>query len=312
MKINEILGIEYPIIQGAMANIALAELAAAVSNAGGLGVIGSGGWDGDRLREEIAKCRELTTKPFGVNIMLLNPKAKELSQVCIDEKIEIITTGAGSPARYIKSWHEAGIKVLPVVPHSKAIKKLDSKYGDYITAYIVEGTEAGGHIGELTTMVNVPICVNATNKPIIAAGGIATGQQLAAAYAMGAKGAQIGTAFLTAEECPIHDNYKQKIIDANETDTVVTGRINGLSACRIIENDMSKKFIQLEKEGGDPHELEVLTLGSLRKAVQEGDTDMGSVMAGQVVGMVSKKDTCKNIIENLMKETKQVIDNLSM
>ncbi len=312
MKINENLGIKYPIIQGAMANIALAELAAAVSNAGGLGVIGSGGWDGDRLRDEIIKCRKLTDKPFGVNIMLLNPKARELSQVCIEEKVEIITTGAGSPARYIKAWHEAGIKVLPVVPHSGAIKKLDTKYGDFITAYIVEGTEAGGHIGELTTMVNVPICVNATKKPIIAAGGIASGQQLAAAFAMGAKGAQIGTAFLTAEECPIHDNYKQKIIDASEMDTVVTGRINGLSACRIIGNEMSKKFIELEKNGGDPHELEVLTLGSLRKAVQEGDTNMGSVMAGQVVGMVNKKDTCKNIIENLMREAKQVIDNLSM
>ncbi len=312
MKIHKILGIKYPIIQGAMANIALAELAAAVSNAGGLGVIGSGGWDGNRLREEITKCRQLTKKPFGVNIMLLNPKAKELSQVCIEEKVEIITTGAGSPARYVKAWHEAGIKVLPVVPHSNAIKKLDAKYGDYITAYIVEGTEAGGHIGELTTMVNVPICVNATGKPIIAAGGIASGQQLAAVFAMGAKGAQIGTAFLAADECPIHENYKQKIIDSSEIDTVVTGRINGLSACRIIGNEMSKKFIQLEKEGGDPHDLEVLTLGSLRKAVQDGDINMGSVMAGQVVGMVSKRDTCKNIIENLMKETKQVIDDLSI
>ncbi len=312
MKINKILGIKYPIIQGAMANIALAELAAAVSNAGGLGIIGSGGWDGDRLRKEIIKCRELTNKPFGVNIMLLNPKAKELSQVCIDEKVEIITTGAGSPARYVKIWHDAGIKVLPVVPHSNAIRKLDAKYGDFITAYIVEGTEAGGHIGELTTMVNVPICVNATNKPIIAAGGIASGQQLAAVFAMGAKGAQIGTAFLTAEECPIHENYKQKIIDSSEIDTVVTGRINGLSACRIIGNEMSKQFIKLEKEGGNPHDLEVLTLGSLRKAVQDGDVEMGSVMAGQVVGMVSKRDTCKNIIENLMKETKQVIEDLSI
>ncbi len=312
MKINEILGIKYPIIQGAMANIALAELASAVSNAGGLGIIGSGSWDGPRLREEIIKCRQLTDKPFGVNIMLMNPKTKELSQVCIDEKVEIITTGAGSPARYVKAWHEAGIKVLPVVPHSGAIKKLDAKYGDYITAYIVEGTEAGGHIGELTTMVNVPICVNSTPKPIIAAGGIASGQQLAAVFAMGAKGAQIGTAFLTAEECPIHENYKQKIIDATETDTVVTGRINGLSACRIIGNEMSKKFIQLEKEGSDPHELELLTLGSLRKAVLDGDTQMGSVMAGQVVGMVNKKDTCKNIIENLINDTKKVIENLEM
>ena len=306
MKLNEILNIKYPLIQGGMANIATGEFAASVSNAGALGLIGAGGMDTATLKKNIEICRSLTDKPFGVNIMLINPCADEMAQLVIDEKVPIVTTGAGNPGKYIEAWKAAGIKVLPVVPSVTLAKRLE-KYD--IDAIIVEGTEAGGHIVELTTMALVPQVVTAVNIPVVAAGGIASGKQLLAAYALGACGVQVGTCLLASEECPIHDNYKQAIIKAKDTSTTVTGRIAG-TPVRIIKNKMAKEYIRREREGADMMELEKYTLGSLKRAVLEGDIDTGSLMAGQVAGMVHEIKPVATIIKELFDDCNQEFKRL--
>ena len=306
MKLNEILNIKYPLIQGGMANIATGEFAASVSNAGALGLIGAGGMDTATLKKNIEICRSLTDKPFGVNIMLINPCADEMAQLVIDEKVPIVTTGAGNPGKYIEAWKAAGIKVLPVVPSVTLAKRLE-KYD--IDAIIVEGTEAGGHIGELTTMALVPQVVTAVNIPVVAAGGIASGKQLLAAYALGTCGVQVGTCLLASEECPIHDNYKQAIIKAKDTSTTVTGRIAG-TPVRIIKNKMAKEYIRREREGADMMELEKYTLGSLKRAVLEGDIDTGSLMAGQVAGMVHEIKPVATIIKELFDDCNQEFKRL--
>lgn len=306
MKLNELLGIKYPLIQGGMANIATGEFAASVSNAGALGLIGAGGMDTATLKKNIEICRSLTDKPFGVNIMLMNPCADEMAQLVIDEKVPVVTTGAGNPGKYVAAWKEAGIKVLPVVPSVALAKRLE-KYN--VDAVIVEGTEAGGHIGDLTTMALVPQVVEAVNIPVIAAGGIASGKQVLAAYALGACGVQVGTCLLASEECPIHENYKQAIVKAKDTSTTVTGRIGG-TPVRIIKNKMAKEYIKREKEGAGMEELEKYTLGSLRKAVLGGDVDNGSLMAGQVAGMVNEIQPVATIIKNLFDDCKNELNRL--
>lgn len=306
MKLNELLNIKYPLIQGGMANIATGRFAASVSNAGALGLIGAGGMDMATLKKNIEICRSLTDKPFGVNIMLINPCADEMAQLVIDEKVPVVTTGAGNPGKYIKAWKEAGIKVLPVVPSVALAKRLE-KYN--VDAIIVEGSEAGGRIGELTTMALVPQVVEAVNIPVIAAGGITCGKQVLAAYALGACGIQVGTCLLASNECPIHENYKQAIIKAKDTSTTVTGRIAG-TPVRIIKNKMAKEYIKREKEGADMMELEKYTLGSLKRAVLEGDVDTGSLMAGQVAGMVNEIKPVAKIIEELFDECKQEFKKL--
>lgn len=306
MKLNELLNIKYPIIQGGMANIATGEFAAAVSNAGGLGLIGAGGMDLEMLKENIHQCRKLTDKPFGVNIMLMHPQASQMAQLLIDEKVEIITTGAGNPGIYMKAWKDAGIKVFPVVPSVALAKRMEKAGADGL---IVEGCEAGGHIGEMTTMALVPQVIEAVDIPVIAAGGIASGKQLLAAFALGACGVQIGTVLLASQECPIHQNYKQAILKAKDTGTIVTGRING-TPVRILKNKMSKEYVKKEKAGASMEELEVYTLGSLRKAVFDGDVNNGSLMAGQVAGMVSSIKPVKEILEGLVSDCQKAYQDL--
>ena len=294
--INEILGIKYPIFQGAMANISTAEFAADVSNSGALGIIGTGAMDAKMVRDSIRKCKELTDKPFGVNIMLMNPYCDEIIEVILEEKVAVVTTGAGNPGAYVERLKAKGIKIIPVVP-SVAL------------ARIVEGTESGGHVGELTTMALVPQVVDAINIPVIAAGGIADGRGFNAAIALGAIGVQVGTCLLVAKECPVHQNYKNAVIKAKDIDTVVTGRtIN--TPVRILKNDMSRKFLQLEKEISSREELEKLTLGSLKRAVVEGDVKNGSVMIGQISGLIKEEKTLNEIFENIMKESKEEFERL--
>ncbi len=307
MKLNEMLGTEFPFIQGGMANIATGEFAAAVSNAGGFGLIGAGGMNAEMLEENIKICRSLTDKPFGVNIMLMNPDADKMAEIVTREKIQVVTTGAGNPAKYMKMWLDAGIKVIPVVAAVIMARKME-QCGAY--AVIAEGTESGGHVGELTTMALVPQVVDAVNIPVIAAGGIADGRQLAAAYALGACGVQLGTCLLASEECPIHENYKQAVLKAKDSDTVVTGRIGG-TPVRILKNKMAREYVRREKEGADKMELEKYTLGSLRRAVFEGDTDTGSLMAGQVAGMLKEIKPLRTIFEELDSSAKAVIGSLN-
>ena len=295
MKLNELLGTEFPFIQGGMANIATGEFAAAVSNAGALGLIGSGGMNADSLRENIRRCKSLTDKPFGVNLMLMNPAVDEMAKVVIEEGVKVVTTGAGNPGKYIPAWKEAGIIVIPVVAAAVLAKRL-TRYG--IDAVIAEGTESGGHVGEMTTMALVPQVADAVDVPVIAAGGIASGRQLAAAYALGACGVQIGTCLLVSEECPIHPNYKQALLRASDTDTIVTGRTTG-APVRVLKNKMAKEYIRMEKENIPLAEREKLTLGSLRRAVFEGDTEMGSLMAGQVAGQLHEIRPVRAILEEL-------------
>jgi enoyl-[acyl-carrier protein] reductase II len=296
MDIRDLLKIKYPIIQGGMANIANYQLASAVSNAGGLGLIGCGGWDVERVREEIRKTKALTDKPFGVNIMLMSPYAEAISDLVIEENIKIVTTGAGSPGIYMKKWKEAGIKVIPVVPSVAFAVRLERSGAD---ALIVEGTEAGGHIGETSTMVLVPQVVDAVKIPVIAAGGIADQRGLDAAFVLGAKGVQIGTVLLASEECPIHQNYKEKVVAAKDTETVVTGRQTG-APVRVLKNKMAREYLNLSKYGtASLEELEKLTLGSLRKAVFDGDLDNGSFMAGQSAGLVKSIRPVEQILKDL-------------
>jgi enoyl-[acyl-carrier protein] reductase II len=296
MDIRELLNIKYPIIQGGMANIATHKLASAVSNAGGLGIIGSGGWDKDKLREEIRLTKELTDKPFGVNIMLMNPHASDLSDLVIEEGIKVVTTGAGNPGIYMEKWKKAGIIVIPIVPSVAFAKRLVRSGAD---ALIVEGTEAGGHIGEITTFTLIPQVVDAVNVPVIAAGGIADRRGLDAAFVLGAQGVQIGTVLLASFECPIHDNYKNKVINAKDTDTIVTGRHTG-APVRVLKNKMAREYIELTKHGNIKlEELEKLTLGSLRRAVLDGDLDNGSFMAGQSAGLVKEIRSCEVILKSI-------------
>jgi enoyl-[acyl-carrier protein] reductase II len=294
-NICELLEIKYPLIQGGMANIATHELAAAVSNAGGLGLIGAGGAPAEWVREEIRKCQALTDKPFGVNIMLMSPHAGEIAKVVMEEGVQVVTTGAGNPGQYVKGWKEAGIKVIPVVP-SVALAVRMERLG--VDAIVCEGTEAGGHIGELTTMALVPQVVDAVKIPVIAAGGIADRRQVLAAFALGAKGVQVGTVLLATEECPIHINYKNKVVTARDTETVVTGRNTG-APVRVLKNKMSREYIRLSEQGVALEELEKLTLGSLRRAVFEGNIDTGSFMAGQVAGLVKEIRPIKMVLEDL-------------
>ncbi|EMS0562701.1 DUF561 domain-containing protein [Listeria monocytogenes] len=306
MSLTEMLQIKYPILQGAMAQIATYELASAVSNAGGLGIIASGGMSADALREQIRLCKEKTTKPFAVNIMLMMPNCPELVDVIIEEDVRVVTTGAGTPKPFMEKFKAAGIKVIAVIPSVKIAQKMEEIGVD---AVVAEGTEAGGHVGETTTMALVRQVVSAVNIPVIAAGGIADGHGMAAVYALGASGVQIGTLFLVAEECPVPDSFKQAVLDATDTSTTVTGRRNG-APVRSIKNPMIQKYVELENENASRDKLEELTLGSLRKAVHEGDVENGSVMAGQICGMLTEIRSTSDIIENLMKESKQVASNL--
>ncbi|HEL7261108.1 TPA: DUF561 domain-containing protein [Listeria monocytogenes] len=306
MSLTEMLQIKYPILQGAMAQIATYELASAVSNAGGLGIIASGGMSADALREQIRLCKEKTTKPFAVNIMLMMPNCPELVDVIIEEDVRVVTTGAGTPKPFMEKFKAAGIKVIAVIPSVKIAQKME-KIG--VDAVVAEGTEAGGHVGETTTMALVRQVVSAVNIPVIAAGGIADGHGMAAVYVLGASGVQIGTLFLVAEECPVPASFKQAVLDATDTSTTVTGRRNG-APVRSIKNPMIQKYVELENENASRDKLEELTLGSLRKAVHEGDVENGSVMAGQICGMLTEIRSTSDIIENLMKESKQVASNL--
>lgn len=307
-NITEILGTKYPIIQGGMANIANAVLASAVSNAGGLGLIGAGGYDSEWVRTEIRKCKALTNQPFGVNIMLMSPHAKDIAQVVIDEGVKIVTTGAGSPGIYIPAWKAAGIKVIPVVP-SVALAVRMARAG--VDAVIAEGTESGGHIGELTTMALIPQVADAVSIPVIAAGGIADQRGVLAAFALGAKGVQVGTVLLATKECPIHDNYKQIVVDAKDTDTVVTGRGTG-APVRVLKNKMAVEYLRIAEQGVPLAELEKLTLGSLRRAVFDGDIDRGSFMAGQISGLIKEIKPVQQVLSELFDGVDQYRQQLSV
>lgn len=307
IKLQELLGTTYPIIQGGMANIATGEFAAAVSNAGALGLIGAGGMTADTLRDEIHKCRQLTDKPFGVNIMLMNPQAAQMAKIVVEEQVPVVTTGAGNPGVYMEQWKSAGSKVFPVVAAPILAKRLEQAGAD---AIIAEGTESGGHVGEMTTMTLVPQVVDTVKIPVIAAGGIADGRQLAAAFALGACGVQLGTCLLVSQECPIHPNYKQALLKARGTDTIVTGRIAG-APVRILKNRMAKEYVSREKAGADKMELEHYTLGSLRRAVFDGDTDTGSLMAGQVAGQLTTIKPLAELLENLWDEYRSCVGKLT-
>ena len=307
MKLNELLGIEFPIIQGGMANIATGRFAAAVSNAGALGLVAGGGLDAEALRAEIRDAKAATDKPFGVNLMLMNPHIDELARVVVEEGVQVVTTGAGNPGKYVPAWKEAGIKVFPVVAAPVLAKRLE-RYG--IDGVIAEGTESGGHVGEMTTMALVPQVADAVSVPVIAAGGIADGRQLCAAFALGACGVQVGTVLLASEECPIHDNYKGAVLKAGANDTVVTGRSGG-APVRVLKNKMAREYLRMEKQNLPLEEMEKLTLGSLRRAVFDGDVDTGSFMAGQVAGMVHAIRPLRQIFEELMAGYEQVQKELS-
>ena len=305
-RICEILNVKYPIIQGGMAWVADSNLAAAVSNAGGFGIIGTGSATADIVKKEIDNCRRLTDKPFGVNVMLMSPNADEVIDLIIEEKPAGITTGAGNPAKYMDRLKEAGIKVIPVVPTVALAQRMEKLGAD---AVIAEGTEAGGHIGELTTMVLVPQVAEALSIPVIAAGGVADGRGIAASFALGAEGVQIGTRFICSEECNIHQNYKDAVLKAKDRDAVVTGRPTG-HPVRTLKNKLAKKFLKMEKEGASPEELEKLGAGALRLAVVEGDKDGGSFMAGQSAAMVREIKPCKEIVEEISKQALDIMPGI--
>ena len=291
-RITDMLGIKYPVIQGGMAWVAEHHLAAAVSNAGGLGLIGAASAPPEVVREEIRKAKALTDKPFGVNVMLMNPNAPEVAKVIIEEGVKVVTTGAGNPARFMSMWKEAGIKVIPVVA-SVAMAKLMERGG--ADAVVAEGMESGGHIGASTTMTLVPQVVDAVTIPVIAAGGIGDGRGYAAAMMLGASAVQMGTRFVVAKESIVHENYKEKLVKAKDIDSEVTGMSTG-HPIRLLRNKMTREYLKMEQEGAGFEELELLTLGSLRKAVMEGDVVHGSLMAGQIAGLITKVETCEEII----------------
>ena len=303
-RITELLGIEYPIIQGGMAWVAEHRLAAAVSNAGGLGIIGAASAPPEIVRAEIRKCKELTDKPFGVNVMLLNPNAEEVAKVVVEEGVKVVTTGAGNPSKYMAMWKEAGVKVIPVVA-SVALAKLMERGG--ADAVVAEGMESGGHIGFTTTMTLVPQVVDAVSIPVIAAGGIADGRGMEAALMLGAEAVQMGTRFVVAEESIVHENYKKKVIKASDIDSEITGASTG-HPVRCLRNKMTRQYLELEKSGADFMELEKLTLGSLRNAVMDGDVVNGTVMAGQIAGLIKEEKSCKEILEEIITEAKAVVD----
>lgn len=302
-KITELLNIKYPIIQGGMAWVAEHNLAGAVSKAGGLGIIAGANAPADVIRNEIRMAREITDNPIGVNVMLISPYADEVAKVVVEEKISVVTTGAGSPEKYINMWKDAGIKIIPVVA-SVALAKRMERCG--ASAVIAEGCESGGHIGKETTMSLVPQVVDAVDIPVIAAGGIADGRGVAAAFMLGAQAVQMGTRFLVADESIVHDNYKNKVIKAKDIDTEVTGMSHG-HPVRQLRNKMTREYSKLERDGASFDELEHLTLGALRKSVIDGDVDDGTMMAGQIAGLVSKKQSCEEIINEIMNETKELL-----
>ena len=302
-RITELLGIEYPIIQGGMAWVAEYHLASAVSEAGGLGLIGGANAPGDVVRDYIRKTKERTSKPFGVNVMLMSPYADDVAKGVVEEGVKVVTTGAGNPGKYMDMWKSAGIKVIPVVA-SVALAKMMEKAG--ADAVVAEGTESGGHIGEATTMTLVPQVVDAVKIPVIAAGGIADGRGMAAAFMLGAEAVQVGTRFVVAKESIVHENYKQRIIKAKDIDSTVTGRSHG-HPVRCLRNQMTREYVKLEQEGKSFEELEYLTLGALRKAVVDGDVTHGTVMAGQIAGMINKEQTCKEIIDEMMAQAEALL-----
>ena len=303
MVITKLLGIKYPVFQGGMAQIARHELASAVSNAGGLGIIASGGMSIEQIREEIVNCKKHTDKPFAVNLMLMMHNIDEIIDVVIEEGVGIVTTGAGTPRKYMPKLKEAGIKVIPVIPSVKAAKKMEELGCD---AVVVEGMEAGGHVGESTTMALLPQVTSAVNIPVIAAGGIADGRGVAAAYCLGASGVQMGTVFLATEECPVSENYKNAILEAVDTSTTLTGTKFG-APVRGIKNELTKRYHELEEKSSTLMELEELTLGSLRKAAYEGDVENGSIMSGQIAGLVNEIRPVKDVIEGIFEEAKEVL-----
>lgn len=303
----ELLNIKYPIIQGGMAWVATAELAAGVSNAGGLGIIAAGNAPKEVIKEQIKKCRELTDKPFGVNVMLLSPFVDEIMDLIVEERVEVITTGAGNPAKYIERLKEVNTKIIPVVPTIALSKRMEKHGAD---AVIVEGTEAGGHIGELTTMVLTPQVVDNVNIPVIAAGGIADGKGLAAALCLGASGVQIGTRFICSDECIAHENYKNLILKSRDRDAIVTGRSTG-HPVRTLKNKLAKEILNMEKEGVNPLDIDQKGVGSLRMAVVNGDVDNGSFMAGQIASYINDVKPCKQIIEDIMEESKSILSKIN-
>ena len=307
-EVTELLGIEYPIIQGGMAWVAEYHLAAGVSNAGGLGLIGAASAPADWVREQIREAKKLTDKPFGVNIMLMSPYADEVAKVVAEEGVKVVSTGAGNPEKYMKMWKEAGVKVIPVVASVALAKRMERCGAD---ALVAEGTEAGGHIGENTTMVLVPQIVDAVNIPVIAAGGIADGRGIAAAFMLGARAVQMGTHFVATKESMVHENYKNAILKAKDIDSRVTGRTTG-HPVRALRNQMTKQYLDMEKAGASFEELEHLTLGGLRRAVVDGDVVNGSVMAGQSAAMVKEILSCEELIQKLVKETDALIGGLNI
>ncbi|MDO5784966.1 MAG: enoyl-[acyl-carrier-protein] reductase FabK [Eubacteriales bacterium] len=304
-RITELLGIQYPVFQGAMAWIADAKLAAAASNAGGLGIIAGGAAPVDVVRSEIRQAKELTDRPFAVNIMLLNPTADDIAQLVIDEGVPVVTTGAGSPAKYIKAWKQAGVRVIPVVASTAYAKRMERMGAD---AVIAEGMESGGHIGETTTMALLPQVIDAVDIPVVAAGGVADGRGLAAARLFGAEGVQCGTIFLSAKECDISEKYKQMVYKANDISTVVTGRASG-HPVRSLKSPLSRKLVQMEGhiETRTLEEIETMTAGSLRKAVQDGNFEEGTFMSGQIAGLVKGDSDCKTIIETMVNEAEELL-----
>lgn len=304
-KLMELLGIQYPIIQGGMAWVAEYHLAAAVSNAGGLGLIGAASAPPEVVREQVRKCRELTDKPFGVNVMLLNPNAEEVAKIVVEEGVQVVTTGAGNPGKFMNLWKENGVKVIPVVASVAMAKMMERAGAD---AVVAEGMESGGHIGSITTMALVPQVVDAVSIPVVAAGGIGDGRGLAAAMMLGAEGVQMGTRFVAAKESVVHPNYKERLIKASDIDSEVTGMSTG-HPVRSLRNKMTKEYLRLEKEGADFMELEKLTLGSLRSAVIDGDVVNGTVMAGQIAGLVSKEQSCNEIIREIMEQAENLLGN---
>ncbi|WP_035293002.1 enoyl-[acyl-carrier-protein] reductase FabK [Clostridium sp. KNHs214] len=305
-KFCEIINVKYPIIQGAMAWIADGTLAAAVANAGGLGIIAAGNAPTDYVREEIRMAKKLTNKPFGVNIMLLSENADEIAQLVCEEGVKVVTTGAGNPGKYMDMWKQHDIKVIPVVASTALAKRMEKAGAD---AIIAEGCEAGGHIGELTTMALLPQVVDSVNIPVIGAGGIGDGRGLAAAFMLGAEGVQVGTRFLVADECTVHENYKEKVIAAKDIDSVVTGRSTG-HPVRVLRNQLSRKYTALEKENAALEEIEKLGAGALRKAAREGDMVGGSVMAGQIAGLICKRGSCKEIVQEMFNDAEKIIERM--
>ena len=302
-RVTEMLGIGCPIIQGGMAWVAEHNLAAAVSEAGGLRLIGGANAPGEVVREEIRKAKELTDKPFGVNVMLMSPFAADVAKVIVEEGVKVVTTGAGNPGQYMKMWKEAGITVIPVVA-SVALARLMEREG--ADAVVAEGCESGGHIGDSTTMTLVPQVADAVSIPVIAAGGIGDGRGIAAAFMLGAEAVQMGTRFVTAAESIAHANYKERIVKAKDIDSEVTGRSTG-HPIRVLRNQMSRDYLKMEKNGASLEELEVLTLGSLRKAVMDGDVKGGSLMAGQIAGLIRQENTCKEIIEEITGQAEKLL-----